>query len=127
MNHKTVLRQLPVLLALLLLSAGCSHKKEERSLADLLRALKANDEAVRIMAAEELGEQGLTEPGQAVPALRDALKDQSANVRQVAVKALAKIGPEARSAAHALKKALTDSDVGVRLAAAEALKAVQGN
>src|SRR5260370_41645153 len=99
MNHKTVLRQLPVLLALLLLSAGCSHKKEERSLADLLRALKANDEAVRIMPAEELREQGLTEPGQAVPALRDALQDPSANLPPRAVKALAKIRPEAPPAA----------------------------
>src|SRR5260370_36396051 len=104
MNHKTVLRQLPVLLALLLLSAGCSHKKEERSLADLLRALKANDEAVRIIAAEDFGEQSLTEPGQAAPALRDALQDQSVNVRQVAGKALDKIRPEALSATPAPEK-----------------------
>src|SRR5260370_34981115 len=93
MNHKTVLRQLPVLLALLLLSAGCSHKKEERSLADLLRALKANDEAVRIMAAEEHREQGLARPAQACPRLRAAPQGPRANSPRGAVKALAPIRP----------------------------------
>jgi len=124
---KAVFRKTPVLFALFLLGAGCGTRKEDRSIADLVRALKAKDEAVRIMAAEDLGERGPTEPDQAVPALADALKDPSANVRQVAVRALAKIGPEARSAAPALKKALTDSDLGVRLAAADALKTIQGN
>ena len=127
MNRNTVLWTIPSVLVLFLLNVGCGQKKEERSIADLVGALKANDEAARIMAAEGLGEQGRAEPAQAVPALTEALKDPSAIVRQTAVKALAQIGPEARSAAPALKKALGDSDQGVRLAAAEALKAIQAN
>jgi HEAT repeat protein len=127
MNRQTVLWKIAVLVALFHLSVGCGQNKEQRSMADLVNALKANDEAARIVAAELLGEQGQMQPDQAVPALAEALKDSSANVRVTAVKALAQIGPEARSAVPALKKALTDSDQGVRLASENALKAIQGN
>ena len=92
MNRNTVLWTIPSVLVLFLLNVGCGQKKEERSIADLVGALKANDEAARIMAAEGLGEQGRAEPAQAVPALTEALKDPSAIVRQTAVKALAQIG-----------------------------------
>jgi HEAT repeat protein len=127
MNRQTVLWKIAVLVVFFFLSVGCGHNKEQRSIADLVLALKANDEAARIVAAEVLGEQGRAQPDQAVPALAEALKDSSANVRLTAVKALAQIGPEARSAVPALKKALTDSDQGVRLAAADALQAIQVN
>jgi HEAT repeat protein len=107
-----------------LLSTGCSQKPPEKPLADLIGALKAKDEAARMMAAEQLGERAPTETGQAVEALMEALKDRSPYVRRAAAKALEQIGPEARAAVPALRNTLKDPDEGVRLASEKALKEI---
>jgi HEAT repeat protein len=104
------------------LGSGCSEKPPEKPLTDLLSALKAKDEAARIVAAEKLGERGPTETGQAVEALMDTLTDRSPYVRRAAAKALGHIGSEARAAVPILRTALEDADDGVRLAAEQALK-----
>jgi HEAT repeat protein len=124
MKKKTVVRMTALLLSVVLLSTACSQKPPEKPLVDLVGALKANDEAARIMAAEALGERGPTETGQAVQALTEALKDRSPNVRRAAVKALGQIGAEARSAIPALQKSLKDPDDGVRLSAEKALQEI---
>jgi hypothetical protein len=56
-----------------------------------------------------------------VPALRDALKDKNANVRQSVARAFVKIGTGAKDAVPALSDALKDKDDSVRRAVAEAL------
>ncbi|MCA9044452.1 MAG: HEAT repeat domain-containing protein, partial [Planctomycetaceae bacterium] len=60
----------------------------------------------------------------AVPALNNALKDESAVVRRNAAEGLRQIGPEARDATPALIIALDDPDLQVRLHAVYALGAI---
>ena len=62
----------------------------------------------------------------AVKALAEALNHPSQPVRLEAVRALARIGPEATVVTSALEKALTDEDKMVRAAAAEALQKIRG-
>lgn len=59
--------------------------------------------------------------GVAVEAIRSALGDESATVRNLAAEALGRIGPPARSVAPGLIAALADADETVRCRAAEAL------
>jgi HEAT repeat protein len=110
------------LLALVLTAPGCGGKR--RSVAELQENLKSGNEAVRIGAADELREMSRSAAAEAVPALTQALQDQSPYVRAAAAKALGHIGPEARPAAAALRKAAQDKDDGVRIAATQALKAI---
>jgi HEAT repeat protein len=124
MMQTPLLRTLP-LFALLLLGAGCG-RKEKKPVADLVQELKASDEAVRIRAAERLGEAGADAAPDAVPALSEALGDRSSIVRAAAAKALGSFGPGARAAVGALEKARNDPDEAVRLEAAAALKKIQG-
>jgi HEAT repeat protein len=71
-----------------------------------------NDQAVEILG--QIGEAG-------VPALSEALADQSPPVRAGAARSLGKIGPPARRAVPGLTAALKDPEESVRAAAAEAL------
>ncbi|MBX7168553.1 MAG: HEAT repeat domain-containing protein [Pirellulales bacterium] len=57
----------------------------------------------------------------AIPALLEALRDPDPLVRAEAVRALARMGPEAEPALDALIAALQDGDKGVRRAAAGAI------
>ncbi len=58
----------------------------------------------------------------AVPALIQAMEDESSEVRLKAVRALQAIGPDARDAIPALQEATNDEDYEVRQAAADALE-----
>jgi HEAT repeat protein len=118
----------PYLVAFVVLSLGCgSQGKPATPIADLLQALKSDNEAARIVAAEDLGEPSQADVKQAVSALTEAVKDKSPYVRAAAIRSLAKIGPEARPAVPAIQKALKDPDDGVRLAAEKALKEISGS
>ncbi len=57
----------------------------------------------------------------ALPVLRAGLKHRDGQVRWLAVRALAALGPEAKPAADDLKPLLHNEDAGVRRTTAEAL------
>ncbi|MEI6423585.1 MAG: HEAT repeat domain-containing protein, partial [Lentisphaerota bacterium] len=80
--------------------------------------LKSGNNAVRIRAAEALGNIGAT-TSEVIPALINALEDK--DVRDAAIEALGNIGASAKSAVPALIKALADGDSNVRMMSAEAL------
>ena len=61
----------------------------------------------------------------AVPALAEALKDKSGEVRQQAAQVLGLIGADARAAIPALQEAAKDPLEEVASAAADALKRIQ--
>ncbi len=63
----------------------------------------------------------------ALPDLRDALRDESPEVRRIAATALGVLGPAARSAAPALLRALQDPMPDVRRAALRALPGVEND
>ena len=64
---------------------------------------------------------------EAVPALRNSLRDEDRFVRLEAARALGRIGSPAKSAIPALVGALKDPEADVREAAAEALKKIQND
>jgi HEAT repeat protein len=59
-----------------------------------------------------------------VPALAEALKDQSADIRRSAAQALREIGPAAADAVSALAEALKDQNADVGRSAADALREI---
>jgi HEAT repeat protein len=115
-----------LLCAMSFFGMGCGQEKQAKTVGDLLRELKDSDEALRIKAAEALGDVSSAEAPQAVPALEGALKDPSPHVRQAAAKSLGAFGAEAQAAIPALQKAQSDKDELTRLRADQALKKIQG-
>jgi HEAT repeat protein len=103
----------------LLLVAGCANRTTE----DWLRQLKDPEVVKRREAIRELGARRL-EAAQVVPALVEALRDDSSYVRHDAATTLGKFGSEAQAAVPALLGALADREKSVRTAAAAALKKV---
>jgi HEAT repeat protein len=75
------------------------------------------DERVQKQDVDALVQMGQT----AVPALAEALKDKEPGVRQIAAKALGRIGPKPEAAVPALTEALKDKEGFVRWVAAQAL------
>jgi HEAT repeat protein len=109
----------PVLVMSLALSAvGCA-----RSTDDWLRQLKDTDVVKRREAVRELSSMS-SEAGRVVPALSEALGDESGYVRHDAAMALGKFGPDARPAVAVLVAARKDQEPRVRKAAAESLKRI---
>jgi HEAT repeat protein len=88
----------------------------ERAPPGLLTALRDQDQELRVLAAQALGE--IADPS-AVPALAGALKDESAEVRRQAVQALGEI--DHADVTQHLVLAMKDPDTEVRRLAAEAL------
>ncbi len=85
----------------------------------LARLLSEDKEAaVRLKAVTALQSLGAENPPAAVPALSQALRDGSSQVRLEAAVALAAIGPQAAEAVPNLTLGLRDTDRGVRLQAA---------
>jgi HEAT repeat protein len=104
---------------LLVLSAGCGSRPTD----DWLRQMKDPDVVKRREAIRELG----SRPGEAdraVPALAEALRDESGYVRHDAATTLGKFGPDARPAVPALTATLKDKEHSVRTAATAALKRI---
>ena len=60
-----------------------------------------------------------------MPALIEALKDKSGEVRLQAAQSLGLIGPDAKYAVPALQEAAKDSNEDVARVAADALKSIQ--
>jgi HEAT repeat protein len=110
-----------------LLPAGCSENAGRRSVADLIHDLTHPDENVRVGAAAGLTNFSPSEAREAVPALVEALRDKSPQVRVYAADTLGYLGPEARAAVPKLKDLLRDPDEAVREGAAAALKKIQGS
>ena len=108
-----------VLAVLLLVVVGCGHK----TTGDWLAQLKDPDVTRRRQAIRELGAAG-HDAEKVVPALAEALKDESPYVRHDAATTLPKFGDAARSAVPGLKTALKDKDQNVRHAADLALKKI---
>src|SRR5262245_60530592 len=88
-------------------------------------SLRGLDETVRALAGQALAHIKAHSPSQ-LPALLEALKDESAAVRFGAANSLGDLGPAARSAIAALTRALRDDDPGVRAQAAWALWKIDG-
>ena len=98
--------------------AGCAPSTD-----DWIGQLKNSDVVKRREAIRELGSRP-AEAAQVVPALTEALRDESAYVRRDAALALAKFAQAAKEAVPALTAALKDKDHNVRLAAGTALKKI---
>jgi HEAT repeat protein len=105
------------ILALLLLSVGCSRSKTTE---ELIAQAKTADEAARLRAIHELSAPD-KDAAVLVPVLTDALRDDNYYVRRDAARTLRRFGPEARDAVPALVVALKDREPSVRRAAANAL------
>lgn len=106
-------------------SPGCGNKVPQKTPSELFTSIKDKDEAVRISAARDLGKVTGGDVPNAIRALIEALKDDSAYVRKTAVMSLGTHGANARDAVPSLQIALKDSDEGVRLEAQDALKKIQ--
>jgi HEAT repeat protein len=106
----------PGLIALL---AGCASLSTD----DWLRQLKEPAVVKRRQAIRELGTR-TAEAASVVPALTEALRDESGYVRHDAALSLGKFGAEARGAVPALLATLKDRDQGVRKAAGMALRKI---
>lgn len=88
-------------------------ERTRRTIVELIKELKGEEEHVRRGAAANLGLIG-PEAKEAVPALVQALRDSDASVRRLAVIALWSIGPLAKDAIPALIEAHKDGDKFVR-------------
>lgn len=105
--------------ALALLAVGCGTRSTEH----WLRQLKGPEVVQRRQAIRELGGR-TSDAARVVPALTEALRDDSEYVRHDAATALGKFGPDAGPAVPALLAARKDRDHNVRRAAETALKKV---
>jgi serine/threonine protein kinase len=118
-----------LILIVVLVVAGLSGGRDEegtddRSIPELLEAMKHQDPETRAEAVHSLGHHA-EEAATVVPALIEALKDKDKEVRLAAIQALGQLGPEAKKALAALKKFLKDRDEDLREAAEEALEQIQ--
>jgi HEAT repeat protein len=92
-----------------------------------MQALRDPSPAVRKKAVAKLGNVGTADPA-ALPALKEALNDRDARVRQEAIVALVKLGSDAQSATAALAElGQRDRDPQVRSCARRALEQLQGH
>jgi hypothetical protein len=85
-----------------------------------LRNLRSPDRDIRASAAWSIGFIGKY-PDMAIPVLVTALKDHSPLVRQEALLAIAKFGPDAIYTTNAIRNMFEDSDTGVRSTATNVL------
>jgi HEAT repeat protein len=94
-----------------------------RTMAEWENDLTESVTEVRRRAARALAHFG----ARAVPTLVQALEDREPSVRSAAIRALGRIGPEARDALPALVRATEDENDSVREAAAKTLGRIRGN
>jgi len=107
-------------LVCLLMCVGCGKKK---STDDLVAELQSGQEHDRVAAVRSLPVSE-ADAAKVVPALVEALKDRSPEVRHGAAVKLGSFGDRARNAIPALEAALNDRDPRVREAAAVALSRI---
>jgi HEAT repeat protein len=106
------------LIGLALVLAGCGKSTE-----DWLAQLKDGDVVKRRQAIRELGARN-ADASQIVPALTEALRDESGYVRHDAATTLGKFGDAAKPAAPMLARLLKDKELSVRKAAEAALQKI---
>ena len=87
---------------------------------ELLKALKSDDERLRLGAVEALGVVGKGKP-EAVAALVRMLADENRGVRYIAAEGLGRLGSSSSPAVPALIGALRDPEPAVRVSAGDAL------
>ncbi len=109
-----------VLLLGLLTVGGCSW---EKSTSELIADLKSGPEKDRLIAARLL-QNRKSDASTVVPALIEALKDKSDDVRTSAAIGLGYFGEQAKDAIPALKELAKDSDIRVREAAGRAMSRI---
>ena len=102
-----------LLLLCLLVVGGC---KGEKSTSELIADLKSGTEKDRVIAARLL-QNRKTEAAEVVPALIEALKDKSDDVRLSSAIGLGYFGDQAKQAIPALKELEKDGDARIREAA----------
>jgi hypothetical protein len=107
------------LILCLLACGGCGKKSTDELIADL----NASGEKERIIAARLL-QQRTGEAAKVVPALIEALKDKTSDIRWSAAIGLGYFGENARDAIPALQTAQHDRDARVREAARVALSRI---
>jgi HEAT repeat protein len=111
--------------AMLAVCALVSHARAaEPTVAELIAALKANDEVARLTAINYLGLKG-PRAADAVPALTEFLSSESAIARAHAAEALGKIGTSSLSAVPQLITLMADKDQIVRRKAVAALREIR--
>lgn len=128
---KSYLRLLgPLCLALVgcLLIGGCGKKEAaisgpKLSVAEAIKALKAEDPVARQDAASALAAKGEA-AAEAVQPLIEALKDQDDVVRRLAAYALGQIGPKAKVAVPVLKGMMNDASRETYTSILNALRAI---
>jgi HEAT repeat protein len=109
-----------VLLLGLMACGGC---KRQKSLDQLLSDLKSGQPGDKLIAVRLLP-QHKGDAARVVPALIDALKSGSDDVRRSAALGLGEFGDQARDAIPALQAAQKDKDVRIREAAGMALRQI---
>jgi HEAT repeat protein len=102
------------------------HLLDPANVPELIVCLCHNNDSVRSLAAEDLGELGPNARA-AVPTLRKALKDPSDSVRWWSATALGNIGSAANEAVPDLKVALKDEEFPVKRHATEALQKIEAS
>jgi HEAT repeat protein len=108
-----------IVVSLVLTVAGCGAPSTDY----WLEQLKDPDVVKRRQAIRELAAR-TAEPERAVPALTEALQDESGYVRHDAAWAIGTFGAEAREAVPALTVARNDQARNVRVAAVAALRRI---
>jgi HEAT repeat protein len=109
-----------ILASLVLLVAGCGLRSTDAWLA----RMKDAEVVKRRQAIRELANR-TGDAGRIVPALVEALRDESGYVRRDAALTLGKFGPQAKQAVGPLQDALKDRERQVRTAAGTALKKIE--
>jgi HEAT repeat protein len=110
-------------LLLLLGLAACGGCSRQKSTAELVKDLKSSEERDRLVAVRLL-QQRKGDAAEVVPALTEALKDKTEDVRISAAIGLGYFGEQARGAVPALRAAQQDHDARVREAARVALSRI---
>jgi HEAT repeat protein len=109
-----------VLLLCLLVVGGC---KGEKSTSELIADLKSGSEKDRVIAARLL-QNRKAEAAEVVPALIEALKDKSDDVRLSSAIGLGYFGDQAKGAIPALRELEKEKDARIREAAGVAMSRI---
>ncbi|HEX5272119.1 MAG TPA: HEAT repeat domain-containing protein [Gemmataceae bacterium] len=124
------MRKLTATACLALLLVGCGRMQEEASYEGLttsqwIEELSNEDVNTRRKAAIVLGELGLTEAEQTVPALANACGDADTLVKIYALQSLERLAPKAKKAQNAVGRAMSDKHKVVLKQAMRTFKAIE--
>jgi hypothetical protein len=129
--RKLIAAACPAMLLLAMLLTGCDNSLQQEATyegintAGWVELVKDDDVEWRRRAAVVLGELGLTEADETVPALAGACSDPDAHVRLMALKSLEKLAPKARKAQGPVSRAINDKNKLVMKQAIKTYKAIE--